>query len=357
MVEIIHPGVFVEEVSFQGTTIEGVSTSTAGFVGVTSVGPTDSPILVSSLAELEASFGAACVLWQAARAFFAQGGSRLFVQRIADSDDYEGGLRALEQVPEIAIVAAPGAPIAQALVEHAERMRYRFAILDCPSGRTVDEVIALRDAIDSSRAALYYPWLRAPEAGSAAEIEAPPSGFVAGIFAGSDVSGGGAPADEPVAGAVGLETIPSDRDLELLNAHGINSFRPLPEGRIRLWGGRTLSADPEWRYVNVRRYFNYLEHSIDRGTQWTVFEPNGEELWAKLRASISDFLLAEFRKGALAGDRPEEAFFVRCDRSTMTQDDVDDGRLVCLVGVAPVRPAEFVVIQIGRWTADHRRGS
>ena len=347
MPEIIHPGVFVEEVPFQGTTIEGVSTSTAGFVGATAVGPTESPVLVSSLADFERSFGDGCDLWYAARAFFAQGGTRLFVQRVAGSD-YEAGLRALDQVPEIALVAAPGAPIAEALVEHAERLRYRFAILDSVRGQALDEVVALREGLDSSYAALYYPWLRVPDAGGGADVEVAPSGFVAGIL-GALLT----PADEPVAGAVGLETTPSDRDVELLATRGINSFRRLANGGIWVWGARTLSSDPEWRYVNVRRYFIYLEHSIDRGTQWTVFEPNGEELWATLRASISDFLLGEFRSGALAGDRPDEAFFVRCDRSTMTQDDIDNGRLVCLVGVAPVRPAEFVIIQIGRWTADH----
>jgi phage tail sheath protein FI len=114
-----------------------------------------------------------------------------------------------------------------------------------------------------------------------------------------------------------------------------------------------MSANPEWKYVHIRRYFLYLEHSIDRGTQWTVFDPNGEDLWASVRSTISDFLLAEFRRGALAGDKAEESFVVRCDRITMTQNDLDNGRLVCVVGVAPLWPAEFVDIHVGRWTADH----
>jgi uncharacterized protein len=305
-------------------------------------------VLVSSLSELERTFGNSYDLWQAARAFFAQGGARLFVQRVTDSDEYEAGLSALQQVPEIAIVAAPGASIPEALVEHAERMRYRFAVLEPPQAQTVEEVTALRDLIDSSYAALYYPWLRVPE------LDVAPSGFAAGILARTEIRGVRGSMYEPIAGAVGLETVPTDRDVELLRSHGINSFRRHANGGIRVWGSRTLSSDPEWRYVSLRRYFIYLEHSIDRGTQWTVFEPNDEPLWTTFRSSISDFLATEFRHGALAGPTPEEAFFVRCDRSTMTQDDLDAGRLVCLVGVAPVRPAEFVVIRIGRWTADHR---
>jgi phage tail sheath protein FI len=349
MPEFIHPGVYVEEVPFRGTSIEGVSTSTAGFVGTTDAGPTENPVLVSSLAEFERSFGDGGYLWHAARAFFEQGGTRLFVQRVAGPDDYEAGLRALEAIEEIAVVAAPGAPVAQALVDHAERLRYRFAVLDSNEGQAVEEVSAFRERLDSAFAALYYPWI------TDGEIALPPSGFVAGIYARTDASRGvfKAPANEPVEGAAGLETTLSDRDVEALSSRGINALRQVGSGDVRVWGARTVSSDPEWRYVSVRRYFIYLEDSIDRGTQWTVFEPNGEGLWASVRATISDFLLAEFRKGALAGDTPEEAFFVRCDRATMTQDDLDDGRLVCVVGVAPLRPAEFVDIHIGRWTADH----
>jgi uncharacterized protein len=353
--EYIHPGLFVEEVPLGGTSIEGVSTSTAGFLGATAIGPAESPVLVASVAEFERIFGGECRLWQSARAFFAQGGTRLFVQRVVD-DDYAAGLRALEQIREIAVVAAPGASIAQALVEHAERMRYRFAVVDSGRGQTVDEVTALREGIDSSYAALYFPWLRVRDPETDAELAVPPSGFVAGIYARTDAGRGvfHAPANEPVIGAIGVETTLRERDVEEVASRGINALRAFGDGDVRVWGARTLSSDPEWRYVNVRRYFIYLEDSIDRGTQWTVFEPNDEPLWATLRSSISDFLLSEFRRGALAGEKPEEAFFVRCDRSTMTQDDLDAGRLVCVVGVAPLRPAEFVDIRIGRWTADHR---
>jgi len=141
----------------------------------------------------------------------------------------------------------------------------------------------------------------------------------------------------------------------VLNPEGVNCFRFFEGRGMRLWGARTISSDPEWKYVNVRRYFAYLERSIDRGTQWAVFEPNGEQLWANVRRTIEDFLLNEWTNGALLGDKPEKAYFVKCDRSTMTQNDLDNGRLVCLIGVAPLRPAEFVIFRIGQWTADAKQ--
>jgi hypothetical protein len=141
---------------------------------------------------------------------------------------------------------------------------------------------------------------------------------------------------------------------EVLNPEGINCLRFFFGRGYRIWGARTVSSDPEWKYINVRRYFIYLEHSIDRSTQWAVFEPNGQRLWANIRDTITAFLYNEWRSGALLGANPEEAFFVRCDRSTMTQSDLDNGRLICEIGVAPLKPAEFVIFRIGQKTADAR---
>jgi phage tail sheath protein FI len=141
---------------------------------------------------------------------------------------------------------------------------------------------------------------------------------------------------------------------EVLNPEGVNCFRFFEGRGFRLWGARLMSSDPEWKYVNLRRYFAYLEHSIDKGTQWAVFEPNGELTWANVRRTIEDFLLNEWLNGALLGDKPEKAYFVKCDRSTMSQNDLDNGRLVCLIGVAPLRPAEFVIFRIGQWTGDRK---
>jgi phage tail sheath protein FI len=163
-----------------------------------------------------------------------------------------------------------------------------------------------------------------------------------------------APANETVTGAIGLQRDVRFGEQEVLNPLGINCIRALPNRGIRVWGARTLSSDPEWKYVNIRRYFLYLEASIDRGTQWAVFEPNGEALWANVRNTVSDYLYNEWVSGALLGTKPEEAFFVHCDRSTMTQNDLDNGRLICLVGVAAIKPAEFVIFRIGQKTADAR---
>jgi phage tail sheath protein FI len=221
---------------------------------------------------------------------------------------------------------------------------------------SVTDVRALRSRFDSSYAALYYPWVRVLDPITRGEINLPPSGFVAGIYARNDVQRGvwKAPADEVVNLAVGLEQSLSSSELDLLNAEGVNCFRFFEGRGFRLWGARTASSDPEWKYVNLRRYSAYLEHSIDQGTQWVVFEPNGDTLWNNVRRTIEDFLLNEWQAGALMGDKPEQAFFVKCDRSTMTQSDIDNGRLICLIGVAPLRPAEFVIFRIGQWTADRK---
>ena len=163
-----------------------------------------------------------------------------------------------------------------------------------------------------------------------------------------------APANEIVSGLTRFEANINQGRQDVLNPEGINALRFFPGRGNRVWGARTMSSDPEWKYVNLRRYFAYLEHSIDKGTQFAVFEPNGDALWANVRRTIEDFLLNEWQSGALLGDKPEKAYFVRCDRSTMTQNDLDNGRLICLIGVAPLRPAEFVIFRIGQWTADRK---
>ena len=216
------------------------------------------------------------------------------------------------------------------------------------------EVRQLRAKIDSSYAALYYPWVKILDPLTNTEIVVPPSGFVCGIYARNDTNRAvyKAPANEVVNLALGFELTINKGQQEVLNPEGINCFRFFEDRGYRLWGARTASSDQEWKYVNLRRYFAYLEHSIDNGTQFAVFEPNGPALWANVRRTIEDFLLNEWQSGALLGDKPEKAYFVRCDRSTMTQNDLDNGRLICLIGVSPLRPAEFVIFRIGQWTAD-----
>lgn len=286
--------------------------------------------------------------------------------------DYQAALDRLLALEDISIVASPGsssfvaptpAAVNQMLIGHAEARRaYRIAVLDTPPNLELDGVRTLKGLIDSKYAALYYPWVRIanPLAGTdpaqPSAIDLPPSGAVCGIYARSDIERGvfKAPANETVTGAIGLQRDVRFGEQEVLNPLGINCIRALPNRGIRVWGARTLSSDPEWKYVNVRRYFLYLESSIDRGTQWAVFEPNGERLWANVRTTVSDFLYNEWLGGALLGASPKEAFFVRCDRSTMSQNDLDNGRLICLIGVAALKPAEFVIFRIGQKTADGR---
>ena len=295
------------------------------------------------------------------------------------ADDYRGaeddatksktGLVAFEDIEDISIVAAPGATFAMSgayrsdataavnyLIAHAQRMRYRIAVLDSGDDMAISEVRAMRAKIDSSYAALYYPWVRVLDPVTGTERDMPPSGFVAGIYARNDVNRAvyKAPANEVVLSAIGFETLLNKSQQDVLNPEGINCFRFFEGRGLRLWGARTVSSDPEWKYVNLRRYFAYLEHSIDRGTQWAVFEPNGDALWANVRRTIEDFLLNEWQMGALLGDKPDKAFFVKCDRSTMSQNDLDNGRMVCLVGVVPLRPAEYVIFRVGQWTADRK---
>ena len=280
------------------------------------------------------------------------------------------GLAALAEIDDIAIVACPDTvtldPTAQPeavqnLIDHCEQLKYRIAIVDPPANSSISEVRQFRSQFDSKYGALYFPWVtildptaKNDPGAPPAMLTLPPSGFTAGIYARSDIERGvhKAPANEVVYGMTKLAfNVTYDRQ-SVLNPEGINALRFFEGRSNRVWGARTISSDPEWKYVNVRRLFIYLEHSIDRSTQWAVFEPNNERLWASIRQSIEDFLLVTWRTGALMGTKPEEAYFVRCDRTTMTQNDLDNGRLICLIGVAPTYPAEFVIFRIGQWTAD-----
>jgi phage tail sheath protein FI len=281
---------------------------------------------------------------------------------VTDEVNGSSGFAALEDIEDIAIVMAPAAAVDadnhQAIVvemlKHCNKMRYRLGIVDSREGMSLSEVRDFRSNFDSSRLALYYPWVvLADPRGIATTISAPPAGFIAGVYANTDVQRGvhKPPANEPVIGALRFAQEINRFQQELLNPNGVNCLRSFPGRGHRVWGGRTLASDPEWKYVNVRRYFLYLERSIEKSTQWVVFEPNGERLWDNIRITIENFLYNEWVNGRLLGSA-KTAYFVRCDRSTMTQNDLDNGRLVCEIGVAALQPAEFVIFRIGQKTAD-----
>ena len=277
------------------------------------------------------------------------------------------GLHCLENKEDISIVACPGrinALLQGSLIEHCENMRFRFAVLDGPQppNDSLNDAQTQRQQFDSKYAALYHPWLVIPEPfpvnlSKIADYPIPPSGHMLGIYARTDIERGvhKAPANEVVRGITGLQRLLNKSEHDILNPYPVNinvirDFRNDSRG-IRVYGGRVITSDPDWKYVNVRRLLIFIEASINRGLQWVVFEPNADPLWARVRRSITNFLTLVWRNGGLEGTKVEEAFFVKCDRTTMTQTDIDSGRLICVVGVAPVKPAEFVIVRIGLWTA------
>jgi phage tail sheath protein FI len=378
MTEPLSPGVYIEETKTPITRIEGVDTQTALLIGVTATGP-DIATTVTSYADFVNAFGEQVPepqpairdrwatddeggqWWQfssSVKGFFENGGQQAIIKRIPvnnpenlTADDFVTAIELLWDLTDVSLCLAPGmwsSKVQAALTKRCEQRGDSFTILDPPPALDIKGMRAFRSLRSSSYAALYYPWLNIDG------IDIAPSGHVAGIYARSDGERGvhKAPANEEIRGVNKLARDVSNTEQELLNREGINALRFFPGRGNRVWGARTLSADPEFKYVNVRRLLIYLERSIDVGTQWVEFEPNNERTWANIRLAISDFLLNIWRDGALMGVTPENAFFVRCDRSTMTQNDLDNGRLICLIGVAVMKPAEFVLFRIGQWTAE-----
>ena len=402
MPEYLAPGVYVEEVPSAVKPIAGVGTSTAGFIGVSAnitrawdpakrtgmpARPTGeayqqaaalSPQPVNSWTEFTQKFGdlqdANQYLAHAVYGFFNNGGTRCWVTRIAaPGDDLERALQQFESIDEIAIVAAPLPPnvaaaalnAAQAaLVAHCERMEDRVAILDSARDIPDDNLVISADdsgiwrpaANPKGYGAFYFPWIEAadPLGEAGARVTVPPSGHLAGIYARSDAERGvhKAPANEVVVGALGVR-YPVSKILQgSLNPRGVNCIRTFG-GTIKVYGARSLASDPqgdpEWTYVNVRRLVNFLRESIDEGTQWVVHEPNAPELWSKIRRNVSSFLNGVWASGALLGTAPEQAYYVRCDETTNPQEVRDLGQVVAEIGVAVVKPAEFVIFRLSQW--------
>lgn len=370
MAEYLSPGVYVEEVPSASKPIETVSTSTVGFLGESKKGPVNQVVFCPNWTTYVKNFGDFAdseYLAHAVYGFFNNGGARCFIinvglgteekrpARFIGSDNGPGersGLFAFDDVEEINIVAAPGQTnpaITDAVLTHCEKNRYRFAILDAPEIIESGGVDKLGKPRDSKYGAYYFPWIEVydPEKGN---IFIPPSGHMAGIYARSDAERGvhKAPANEIVRGALGLKYDVTKGEQDILNPKGINCIREFKNRGIRVWGARTISSDPEWRYVNVRRLFNMVEESIENGTQWVVFEPNDHKLWKQVTRNISAFLLRVWRDGALFGQSPEEAFYVKCDAETNPPEVIDAGQMICEIGLCPTKPAEFVIFRIGQ---------
>ena len=399
MPQYLSPGVYVEEVPSAVKPIAGVGTSTAGFVGISADIPLDQmpekasggfyvqadaldPQPINNWEEFRQKFGdfhlANQYLAHAVYGFFNNGGTRCWVNRVTTVDDVPEAVAQYQAIDEIAILAAPLPPeaadatvtqaalnaIHDVLVSHCQLMEDRVAILDCARDITDDNLVLSADdtgiwrpaANPKGYGAFYFPWIQVadPLQPAGTRIAVPPSGHVAGIYARSDAQRGvhKAPANEVIMGALGVRYRISKILQGTLNPKGVNCIRPF-DGTIKVWGARTLASDPagdpEWIYVNVRRLFNFLRESIDEGTQWVVFEPNSPDLWAKITRNITAFLTNVWRAGALFGNTPAEAFYVKCDAETNPPEVRDLGQVVTEIGVAVVKPAEFVIFRISQW--------
>lgn len=377
------PGVYVEEVSTGARPIEAVGTSTAGFVGKAPNARVrrHEAVAVNNWSEFQSEFvsegSSSTPLSHAVYGFFHNGGSRCYVVNIGADDAITGGegrqgLDLLEEVDEVAIVAAPGftdAASYEALLSHCEQLKDRVAILDAPlevdgidrltevatapAGEGESGGEGLRPRVsDGGYGAFYFPGITVRDPlGSGDLVNIHPSGHLAGIYARTDSERGvhKAPANVAIRGALNVTQRVTHSEQGLLNQNGVNCIRLFDREGILVWGGRTVAESAsEWRYLNVRRLFAMVEESIAENTRWVVFEPNDESLWKAIRRDVSAFLRQLWRDGALAGSSPQEAFFVKCDEETNPPEVVDAGRVVTVVGMAPVKPAEFIVFRIGQ---------
>jgi len=392
----LAPDIYVEEVSGGARPIEAVGTSTPGFVGVAPDPDkrVNEPVAINNWAQFTREFvpedGESTPLSHAVYGFFQNGGSRCYVVNVGEGNPIAGGgqeragLAVLEQIDEIAIVAAPGytdAASYDALLTHCETLKDRVAILEAPRDvsaiNQLTEVAAVEvpegDGGDDGGAeeggeqqglrardseggygAYYFPWITVRDPLSPGEmVNVSPAGHIAGIWARSDAERGvhKAPANEIVRGALNLTYRLTRAEQGTLNQAGVNCIRFFAAEGIRVWGARTLAGDPEWRYLNVRRLFNMIKESIAQSTRWIVFEPNDYTLWKSIRRDISAFLTVLWRDGALMGQTPQEAFFVKCDEETNPPEIVDQGKVVTLIGIAPVKPAEFIIFRISQQQA------
>lgn len=378
----LSPGVYVEEKASGSAPIAGAGTSVAGFIGTINANAWSSGSesvstpssyaqegeikLITNFTEFKKFFGdflppsgdtaGQNTLAHAVYGFFRNGGTRAYVAWISGEKKVSQVLDGFEAIDEIAIVAAPGnLSLRDDIKDHCEKLGDRIAVLDSEAEVDLNgaNVVSTLKPFDSEYAALYFPWIQVYDPATDSNIHVPPSGHIAGVYARVDGQKGvhKAPANESILGALDLKYALSKAKQDGLNPDGINCIRKL-NGNILVWGARTIGGDAntEFKYVNIRRYFSYLRDSLDKGTQWVVFEPNTPELWAKIRRNISAFLTVEWRKGALFGTKIEEAFYVKCDEENNPPEIRDLGQVVVEIGVAVVKPAEFVIFRLSQWS-------
>lgn len=354
--------------------IEGVPTSTAAFVGTFHAGPLARAERLTSVAELERNFGKLnSDTGHAIQQFFANGGRTCWAVRVKASHTsvqkvaaLTTGMRALDQVNAFSLLCIPetselDVSAASEFIVSAEpfcEQRRAFLLVDAPQIlKKPNDLLAWLNEPPSLRhrnAALYYPRVKVPDPTHTHRHHlVAASGTMAGVIARIDETRGvwKSPAGAELKDVSDLEYPLTEPENELLNRNGVSCLRELPNRGIVCWGARTLSEDPEWKYVPIRRLALFLEDSIERGLQWAVFEPNNQALWARVRRCVGDFLQTVWRAGAFQGNTPDKAYFVKCDEQTMTQADIDSGKLNLIVGFAPLKPSEFVILRIGTWRA------
>lgn len=397
------PGVYVEEIESGSKPIEAGATNIVGFLGVAEKGPVNQATLVTNWTQYTKIFGGLHEggwLGHGVYQFFQNGGTKCYINNLAEPKPKKGeasqkngdkaaekadelissakyevknpdniakliigkdegvgkksGLHLFDEIQDISLICAPGVtdPAAQdAILTHCEKNRFRFAVLDSPETLEggIDTMPMPRDSI---MGAYYFPWVQMYDMVADQNIYAPPSGGICGVYGRVDSTRGvhKAPANELFKTALGLKYNLTDAEQEMLNPKGINCIRDFPGRGIRVWGARTISSNPEWRYVNVRRLFCMVEQALQNGTNWVVFEPNTRDLWKKITRNITAFLLNIWKSGALFGNTPEEAFYVRCDDELNPPESIDAGYVTIELGLAPAKPAEFVVFRVSQKT-------
>jgi phage tail sheath protein FI len=353
-------GVDVGNTHPQGGRITGVNTSVAAFIGIGQDAAESGPRRLSSFAEYEAHFGslqAQSHVGFGVYQFFLNGGQTCWA---IHGRSFANALSQLDRVPAFNLLCVPGVvdnSVLSTAADYCEK-RLAFLIIDSPAAEMPRQLLSLMRSSAlprSASAAVYGPWLQIDDPlNSAAVRKVPPSGSVAGIFARMDAMQGvwTAPAgtSASIVGAIALAMNIPEQDAQALNELNFNVLREFSGRGIDIWGAHTLGTDPDFKYVNVRRFALFLQQSIASGTQWAVFELNGPPLWAEIRTQVENFLQDLFQQGAFAGSTPQAAYFVNCGETTMTPNDIDSGRVNVVVGFAPLRPAEFVVFRIGQWT-------